>query len=110
MLSFTARVQVCAPASSNILFQIHGERAQQLIDSGTARPVDRGKKIGKIELVESISRQRRGEPHKPSLSDYAGWRATYRQRLTDAAPVVSLKRIDPRDRPLFRLAVTDCLR
>lgn len=50
-----------------------------------------------------------------TIRNYAGWKATYREELHNAAGetthyVTSLKRISERDRHLFRLSVTDCMR
>lgn len=108
-VKFAARVQVVA-ADGRWLFTVHGQEAKRLLRSGTVRPQGKEHRLGVVELIESLAglRKRPCSPASIQIPKYV-----YRERLVEGedvvATVLQFRYINPKDRPLFRLAVTDCL-
>ncbi len=112
-ISFASRVLVYANGS--LVYSTHAERAARLMQEGAI--VQRKSKKGKVfELsVATFASRPPKPPTAPSLSMYMGQKYTITERTKNAAGeidgrVCQYKWINPGDRPLFVLAVTDCMR
>lgn len=102
-MKLNTRVEVCT-TSGELLYRTHRADAQRMLNDHSAVRVHKAR----IRLVLHP-----GSPHRrPSVltvAAYMGQRYTFREQLASAR-VLQLKRINPADRGIFRLAVTDCLR
>jgi hypothetical protein len=90
---------------------VHAEEAARLVSSGRATARE-GRRVAEIELVDSIGSFRRGPCTPTSIRQYAGQKYTYREGVGDDevfAHVTQFKYINPKDRKIFLLAVTDCM-
>ncbi len=109
---FAPRVQVLSPAGAHV-YTIHAEEAARMVKDGQAKLRGSGRRMREIELLESLSDAQRGPSSAPSLRQYMGQVYTRREAVGSADGVIGhvtqFKYIDPRDRPLFLLSVTDCL-
>ena len=94
-------VEICSSDGVH-LYRLHREAAAKLLGAGSARRANKGRLV----LCDLPGTPRRAKP--AGLAQYIGTRYTYRERLADHT-VTSLRHIDSRDAPLFRLSVTDCL-
>jgi hypothetical protein len=101
---FAPRVQVLSPAGDHV-YSAHREEAERLVRDGIAVRQGTGRRILQIALVESVANRATGPCSTPSRRDYMGQSYTLR-----TGNMHRFKDIDPRDEPLFRMAVTDCLK
>lgn len=110
-LQFASRVRVRALDGRHV-FTAHAAEAARLVHTGKARPVD-GPKVRVIELVQSLSCQAKALCTPASIKQYMGQKYTYRERLIEGEEIVGsvlqFRYIDPVDRPIFLLSVTDCM-
>lgn len=83
-----------------------------MVQTGQAKCRGKMRRTAHIELTWSLAQHRRKPCTPPSLSHYMGQKYTYREALKEGGDVVAyvtqFKYIDPRDRPLFLLAIEDC--
>lgn len=100
---FAPRVQVLSPAGEYI-YSAHREEAARLVRDGRAVPQEKGRRVRAIALLESLASLRIGPAHQPTARDYAGQSYVVREGITHL-----FREIDPRDEPVFRMAVIDCL-
>jgi hypothetical protein len=105
-------VRVVSPSGDHV-FTTHPEDAAALISTGRAKHCGSRRRVAVIELIESIYSQRYQPCSTPSLRQYTGQKYTRIEEIREGdevvARVLQFKQIDPRDRPLFQLAVTDCM-
>lgn len=84
-----------------------------MVKAGQAKKRGSGRRVGEIELLHSLANAERGPSSPPSARQYMGQQYTYLEEIKDGDEVVAhvtqLKHIDPRDHPIFRLSVTDCM-
>ena len=111
-LKFAPRVRVVSPSGDHV-FTTHPEDAAALISTGRAKHCGSRRRVAVIELIESIDSQQRRPCSIPSLRQYMGQKYTRVEEIREGdevvAHVLQFKHIDPRDRALFMLAVTDCM-
>ena len=109
---FAPRVQILSPAGA-FIYTVHAEEASRLVDSGQAKRRGCGRRACEVELLQSLSEEQREPPSPPSLRNYMGQAYTRREAVGGSEGVIGyvqqFKRINPRDRPLFMLSVTDCM-
>jgi hypothetical protein len=109
---FASRVQVISPAGDHV-YRVHAEEAARMVKAGQAKRRGSGRRVGQIELLHSLSNAQRGPSSTLSLWQYTGQQYTYREEIKNGdevvAHVMQLKYIDPRDRAIFLLSVTDCM-
>jgi hypothetical protein len=110
---FTPRVRVISSTGDHI-YTVHAEEAARMVGAGQAATRGGRRRVAEIELQYSLFRFDRKPCSPPSLRQYMGQRYTRREEIRDGdnevvAYLTQLKRIDPRDRAIFRLSVTDCI-
>ena len=84
-----------------------------MVKAGQAKRRGSGRRVGQIELLHSLSTAQRGQSSPQSLRQYMGQQYTYLEEIKNGdevvAHVMQLKHIDPRDREVFLLSITDCM-
>jgi hypothetical protein len=109
-MTFSPKVFVFSPAGT-LAYQVHAERAARLIESHRARAIGSGKAVRNIQLLLTLGSPT-DTPTDASIGQYMGQRYTFREAVGTDGTVghcATFKYIHPKDRPLFRLSVTDCL-
>ena len=111
-MKFAPRVRVLSQAGDHV-YTTHAEAAATLISKGSAKHRGSRRRVAEIELIESIDSQQRKPCSTPSLRQYMGQKYTRVEEIREGdevvAHVLQFKHINPRDRALFMLAVTDCM-
>lgn len=109
---FAPRVRVVSPAGEHV-FTVHAEEAANLVSAGKARKTRDGRRVGVIALTTSLAGEQRAPCSLPSIRHFMGQSYTYRRALKEGDEIVAytteFKHIDPRDRHIFLLSVTDCM-
>jgi|SRR6185503_7511479 len=111
MLKFASRVLVFS-ASGRYLYQIHAEKAKELVKSKVIAPVEMSPerpRVWKTILNHSASDVERIGPATPlTARSYTGQSYTIRETVGDYH-TSKFKSINPEDLWAFRLAQTDCI-
>jgi hypothetical protein len=110
-LRFESRVRLISPAGNHIR-TVHAEEAERLVHEGTAERCGNRRRAAEIQLVESLIARPVRSCSPPSVRQYMGQSYTFREAVGhDGAMghVTQFKYINPEDRKIFILAITDCL-
>jgi hypothetical protein len=110
---FAPRVQVVSPTGEHV-FTVHAEEAANMVRAGKARKTREGRRVAVIALTRSLANEERSPCSRPSIRQFMGQSYTYRRALKEGDEIVAytteFKYIDPRDRAIFLLSVTDCMK